>query len=226
LATILKLNYRRSQLVVRGLLLVLGPLTIGAIASCGGAQRGALPKPMKVDVAPGAVIVDILGAGRPEHYWQYQVQPSAGVVRTVLKTEFKDYTEETLPTAYQQPAGAGACTEHKSVPSPDGRFVAQCESDGLQINYRLTSTIAYTWKSGRDIRGIAWSPNSRSLAVLSTSERLGKAPIELLSALSGHPVPHNTVFLSFIDFEASSVTEYRIQEDVVSAFCRILDWSL
>jgi hypothetical protein len=197
------------------------------MTSSASTSQGSTPKLMTVDVAPGSILIDILEAGRPEHYSQYKVQPSSGALRTVLKTEFADYTKENIPTTYQHPAGAGGCNEHPLVPSPDGTFVAQCKSDGLEIKDRSTSTTIYKWKTGewRDIRGITWSPSSRSLAVLNTSEHLGKTPLELLSALSGHPVPHNTVFLDLINFESTSVTEYRIQENVVSAFCRILDWS-
>ncbi|OLD82777.1 MAG: hypothetical protein AUF67_02845 [Acidobacteria bacterium 13_1_20CM_58_21] len=42
------------------------------------------------------------------------------------------------------------------------------------------------------VRGIAWSPDSKAVAVLKESERRGYGPLELVSALSGHPVPYNS----------------------------------
>lgn len=186
------------------------------------------------NVAPGTITVDILESGRPEHYWQSQVQPSSGTVRDVLTTEFRDYSEERIPTSVQEPAGAGGCSEKRNLAtSPDGQFVAKCESEGrsvsdhFQIKDSATSTTLYSWKTDdwREILGFAWSPNSHSVAVLNMSEYYGKSPVELLSALSGHPVPHNTIFLDVIDLQKGRATEYVIKRNVISAFCRILSWS-
>ena len=52
-----------------------------------------------------------------------------------------------------------------------------------------------------------------------------KKPLELLSALSGHPVPHDTVFLDIMDVQTRKVVEYAVRKDVVSSFTRILKWS-
>lgn len=40
------------------------------------------------------------------------------------------------------------------------------------------------------IASLAWSPDSRYLAVLAVRERIGKSPLALLAALAGHPVQH------------------------------------
>ena len=45
-------------------------------------------------VAPGVILVDILKSGRPESYWQYEVQPTAGLVRKV-KACARPETQET-----------------------------------------------------------------------------------------------------------------------------------
>ena len=42
------------------------------------------------------------------------------------------------------------------------------------------------------IDGIAWAPDSRSIAVLVQGERYGKGPFDLLSALTGHPAPYTS----------------------------------
>lgn len=77
----------------------------------------------------------------------------------------------------------------------------------------------------RGIRGFAWAPNSGSVAILSVSSYIGKRPQELLAALSGHPVPHDTVFLDVFNVRTGQVTEYTIRSNVVSSFTRILNWS-
>jgi hypothetical protein len=56
-------------------------------------------------------------------------------------------------------------------------------------------------------------------------DHVGKSPLELLSALSGHPVPHDTVFLDIMDVQTRKVVEYVVRKDVVSSFTRILKWS-
>jgi len=42
------------------------------------------------------------------------------------------------------------------------------------------------------VEGIAWSPDSRYLALLTAQEHWGVSPLELLTAVAGHPVPHNS----------------------------------
>ena len=227
-------KYRRLSMIGGGLLLGIVLIIAGEAISFWKSLPLHVQQAMEIDSAPGIVLVDILEGGQPEHYWQSQVQPSSGTVRDVLTAEFRDYSEEKIPTSFQEPAGAGGCKDISvSASSPDGKFVAQCESDyqwesdHLQIKDSTTSATLYSWKTDerREIRGFAWSPNSNSIAVLNTSEYYGKSPVELLSALSGHPVPHNTVFLDVIDLQKRSATEYLIKQNVISAFCRILSWS-
>jgi hypothetical protein len=38
-------------------------------------------------------------------------------------------------------------------------------------------------------------------------------------------VPHDTVFLDFLDIRTKTVTEYLIKENVPYSFTRILNWS-
>jgi len=87
-----------------------------------------------------------------------------------------------------------------------------------------TGATVSQWKRSRGIRGFAWAPNSRSIAVLNTANHIGLSPLELLSALSGHPVPHDTVFLDIVDVQTKKVAEYVVRKDVVSSFTRILKW--
>jgi hypothetical protein len=189
---------------------------------------------LSVDVAPGILLIDVLEGGRPEHYWQYELQPATGTIRTVQQMTFADYTHEDIPRTFQKPAGAiGACEQKPTrvAPSPDGAFQAHCTTSNYADALEIYSSGAgggrvAEWKiKERGIRGFAWSANSQSIAILNVTSYSGKTPLELLSALSGHPVPHDKVLLDIFELRTGHVTEYVIRDNVVSSFTRILNWS-
>ncbi len=155
--------------------------------------------------------------------------PRRGLVRIVKQEKFQNYAHEDIPHTFQQPAGAiGACAERPEASSLDGRYLARCSgSADFEVVDTKTAATLYHWKPNewRGIRGFAWAPNSHSIAILNYSEYYGKSPLELLSGLSGHPVPHDTVFLDVIDVRTASVTEYLVRKNVVYSFTRILKWS-
>jgi hypothetical protein len=185
------------------------------------------------DVAPGVILTDVLEGGQPRHYWQYEVRPATGSVRMVKEQEIQNIYTQHIPETFQWPTGAiEACAKKPEANSPDRKYVARCMTskketeEFLVVDDKSGVTVCH-WKpqDSRGIRGFAWSPNSRSIAVLNTSNHVGKSPLELLSALSGHPVPHDTVFLDIMDVQTRRVVEYVVRKDVVSSFTRILKWS-
>jgi hypothetical protein len=136
------------------------------------------------DVAPGTILLDILESGHPEHYWQYEVQPTAGLVRRVKEQDFRDYAHEDIPHVFLQPAGAiERCRSDPKAGSPDGKFVAYCMSDGIFITDKKNGATLYQWKmqEWRGIRGFAWASNSQGVAILNVSSYYGKSPVEQLS---------------------------------------------
>jgi hypothetical protein len=186
---------------------------------------------LSADVAPGAVLIDVLESGRPEHYWQYEVRPATGWSHKIKDEEFQDYKHENVPHVFQQPSGAiEACAKNPEASSLDGGLLAYCSGSGTDeffVTYKTTAQMLYHWRPAepRRIRGFAWAPNSRSVAFLNVSSYWGKNPLELLGGLSGHPVPHDTIFLDVFDVRATTVTEYLIRANVPYSFTRILDWS-
>jgi len=181
------------------------------------------------DVAPGTLTIDILEGGRPEHYWQYEVQPGSGAVRIVKDATFSDPQHEDIPHTFQQPTGAIEAREKnpQSV-SPDGVFTASCATtlaDELSITETRTGGLLHQWKARRKIDGFAWAPNSRSVAILNKSSEIGKNPADLPALAAGHPVPHDTIFLDVLDVRNGTTTEYRLRADVIYSFTRILSWS-
>ena len=186
---------------------------------------------LNADVAPGVVLIDVLEAGRPEHYWQYEVRPATGLVRQTKEEAFLDSIHEDIPHVFEQPTGAiETCTKTPEADSLDGNYSAYCSksnSDEFFVINKKTGETLYQWKPKywRGIKGFAWGPNSRSVAFLNISSYYGKSPLELLSGLSGHPVPHDAVFLNILDMHTGKVTEYTVRRNVVSSFTRILQWS-
>ncbi|MGB7028265.1 MAG: hypothetical protein WBD72_13325, partial [Candidatus Acidiferrum sp.] len=80
-----------SANVGRPLLKVLFLVLSIVVAGCSNSQTENITHQtvLSSDVAPGVVLLDILEAGRPEHYWQYEVQPTGGLVREVKEERFQ-----------------------------------------------------------------------------------------------------------------------------------------
>jgi hypothetical protein len=215
---------KNSSLVFRVSALLLISLFVG----CSGSQtKGPVQTLLSADVAPGVVLVDVLEGGQPEHYWQYQVRPSTGVVRLVREETFQDYKHRDIPRDFSRPTGViETCTKNPQASSPNGDYLAYCKAGSSSEFYvtHETTQILQDWRSERGIRGFAWAHNSNSVAILTVSSYTGMHPSELLSLLSGHPVPHDSVFLEVLDIRTGKVTEYVVRRNVVSSFTRILSW--
>lgn len=66
----------------------------------------------------------------------------------------------------------------------------------------------------RTIEDIAWIPSSEYIAILSSTSRWGLWPWELLLAFSGHPVPHDTFYLSIYDIKGNELLTKEIISNV------------
>lgn len=197
------------------------------LLSCSGSQTERSKTVVSADAPPGAVLVDVLEGGQPEHYWQYKVQPAVGVVSLVREEIFEDYKHRDVPRTFSRPAGSVPnCSKTPGATSPNGTYQAYCSGDSSEDFYVADNAgrNLHHW-SGKEIRGFAWAPNSLSVAILAVSGHAGMSPRELLSFISGHPVPHDTVFLELLDIRSGKITEYVVRRDVISSFTRILNWS-
>ena len=208
---------------------------IALVAGLCGCGRTADRELKQEGVAPadGTIIVDILQSGSPEFYWHYALRPSEGTVARISQQRFASRKEESMPRTYMQPAGAiFACMDRPQAVSPDGAFVATCEGrlngpNSFIVLERGSSREILRWTPPqyRGFHGFAWSPDSKSVALLNTTEYYGKSPLELLSGLSGHPVPHHTVYVDLFEVRDWRRTEYLVRDEVINAFTRILDWT-
>ncbi len=92
------------------------------------------------------------------------------------------------------------CTKSVEVPAPTNELIAVC-STRYGTKELLISVMKHgsneqirQWspEQGWRVSGLAWSADSRSIAVLLEKERFDLGPLGLLSAASGHPIPLNT----------------------------------
>ncbi len=215
-----------------------------ATAGCGAQHAPTSPQRVVAgDVASGKILVDILDSRWHEHYYQYEIRPANGSVALTREETFNDYQHEQIPHEYRQPTGAidDCLLKKPAAKSPDGKYVAGCKEESLrngQFSFKYfqiffiteaeTGKELFHWKldDWRRIHGFSWSPNSQSVALLNSTQVFGKGPFETIWAWAGHPVPHDTVYLSVIPVSTLQPVEYRIRGDVLYAFTRILDWSL
>lgn len=71
------------------------------------------------------------------------------------------------------------------------------------------------------LRALAWSPDSTRLAVLKSTSR-GKFSFKnMLSAVSGHPVPYDTYFLDIYNLDGKIVAQTKLIEDVRASWGEI-----
>ncbi len=198
-------------------------------------QKSASPQAAAVaEWAPGTILIEV---SDPRHYWQYEVQPQTGSVRLVKEQQLKGDSSDEMPKTFQQPAGAiQHCDKAPQATSPNGSYIAECrvlrkkDHSPLRDQFVLTeagSASSYPWnpEEWRGIHGLAWSANSRHVAILNCSEHYSKSPVGVLSGMSGHPIPSSTVFLDIIDVRTGRVTEYMLRKNVKYVFTRILRWS-
>ena len=184
---------------------------------------------------PGLILVEVRGidvskSGQPKIYYEYEVQPATGTVRIVKEERFQDYKQDDVSSSYGPTGAIEGCRNDPQASSLDQEYLAYCrrgEADEFFVDDKKTAHSLYHGTLGdrREIRGFGWAPNSRSVAFLNSSSRWGKTPMELFSALSGHPVPHDTVFLTIFNVGTGQMTEYLIRKDIPSALTRILKWS-
>jgi len=135
--------------------------------------------------------------------WVYEVNPKDGAV--ALATSEQLDPSASLNIDVPNGAHISSCShEEFSIRSPNGRYAAVCTNQGSTGSGGTYSVVIVDSASGRttknipvqnfsNVGGIAWSPDSNAVTVLKESERTGYGPLEVLAALSGHPVPYDTV---------------------------------
>lgn len=112
--------------------------------------------------------------------------------------------------------------------SPDKRFVLvgledpSFESMTSATLFRTAdSTVISQVKSEGLIHDSQWSPDSSSVAILESTERMSKTPWGLFAALSGHPVQLQTFYVRFIDSGSHNEKRVKVTTDIENAVAEL-----
>jgi len=205
---------------------------VGLLSMSLGCEHGPPQKHPVVgsDIAPGNIIIEVTSPKTGgDKFWRYQVMPSRG---QAIQVQAGRQTSGRWDTAAVS-SGQVDCSHESVAVSPNQKFLARCfgELPGRSAQFTVTTTavdkVVFRWRPAnwRAIDGFVWFPTSRSIALLTHSEKHGTGLVELLWAGAGHPVPHDTFYLDVVDIEEGRSYEYVIRYDVLTGSGRILNWS-
>lgn len=190
----------------------------------------------------GVVLLGVAeGGATPDVYRQYQVELTQGRILLVQKFKIRGPYDHAMELPHRLGAEMRDCGHSPLLPSPDSRYTALCFQRTAEKPTRFSTQIfnndfevvdaasqrkALTERlpDDRSIAGMFWSPDSRALAVLSTSRRTGLGLLDLLSAVTGHPVPELTIYLDTYDIQSRRHAEFLVRRDAEYGSARILDW--
>jgi hypothetical protein len=137
----------------------------------------------------------------------YRIDVSEG---RVLELENKSLSsEEFANPPWSAASGAhidtGSSYNFAGIASPDAQYVAVSSGDvalhsnaarQVPIVVERSSDHAEVFRASIPprfyVRGVTWSPDSRAVALLLSSERVGFGPLDILSAFSGHPIQYKS----------------------------------
>ena len=127
--------------------------------------------------------------------WQEKYQGEAKTLKGLLKrgetfTRVAFNKDKTLVALARAVDGDLVATEVVVLAWPDLKSILQ---------KKLTES--------RFIDDLAWQSGSPSLFVLQRTERTGLWPWELLAAVAGHPIPHNSLYLARLDVPTAILSE-------------------
>jgi hypothetical protein len=137
----------------------------------------------------------------------YQIDVNEGWVlelenKSLSLEEFEDPPWRALPGGHIDTRGSHTFA---GIASPDGQYVAVSSGDGAyQSNGAGQVPIVVERSSDHTevfqtsippryyVRGVTWSPDSKAVALLLSSERFGFGPLDILSAFAGHPIQYES----------------------------------
>lgn len=113
----------------------------------------------------------------------------------------------------------GECAKYTF--SPDGRFVAfsfrwniTLNNDILLIMDLYTNEIFFKKEIFKNIESIAWSSDSKWLAILGTYTELGKGLLKSWFKVTGHGIPYDDFYIILINLQDDISIQYLLQKKV------------
>ena len=111
--------------------------------------------------------------------------------------------------------------------SPDGKLIAFYQPSTATFKPNLLvmgvprGEVVFTKGFERNINDVAWGLDSKSVAILNSSVRIGLVPHELLFACSGHPVGHNTFYIDVINIDTGESKDFPVVRNIISGWGQV-----
>ena len=181
---------------------------------------------------PGAIGITIKNESNAWYYTIYRgyvarvdslPKPPAEAA-SVLKLTLRFPDELPMPVGYvywgpylKSPDGV-----HVAVSTAEARHTAGAR--GLVIVQQSTKKVSLVWngRENRYIESLAWSQDSRFIAILRSSSRTGYRPSDLVALASGHGVPYMTYYLDVLDLDGNTLAQTKLASDVRGSWAWIV----
>lgn len=160
-----------------------------------------------------------------DDYWQYEVVPTLGEVRSLETGRVKYPRPATM-----HPRVRMTCWKELQVPSPDGQARLICRENNRgtdQLEVIAHGRTPFVWPPGerRMVQALAWSEDSRFLAILNASSARRGGLLDMMLGGAGHPIWMHTAYLDLVEISSSTVYEYRLQGDLFDVVGQIVSWA-
>ncbi len=209
-----------------------------AFSNCGGVQPRASSFP-KNELFRGTIGVVILEKQLGnERKLSFEVRLNEGQILPVKQEDLgDDYEGPRFDVPPTSSGGIGNCYRSPRLASPDKKLLAYCEGPPLGISNGTTpdTVIVVDEKESEVLRmaipletrmvSFCWAPDSNSIAVLTASRHTGFGPLDILAALTGHPVPYMSFAIELFQMNGPKMHIPTFLENTRYGFGSLLNWS-
>lgn len=167
-----------------------------------------------------------------EEYRVYSLDLAAGRIEIQQARRFASARDEVIQRAQSPGAHIDRCDQNSPlVYSPNGRYVASCSTTGPDTVVIRAVGVSNDevckvplWRSHR-VSGIVWSPRSDAITILERGSRVGWGPADMLSFVSGHPVPYNWFAVGVQNISCSDMLSINyIGREFRYGWANIIEW--
>ena len=181
---------------------------------------------------PGTIGVTVKNHSNAWYYTLYRGKLQRVNSLPKPPAEAASVLKETLRFPDQLPKPQSYVYWGPYLQSPDGVYFAvsiapvrdTAGGRGLVIIERFTQQVNLVLNDTRQryIDALAWSPDSRFIAILRSSYRTGYGPGDLIALASGHGVPYMTYYLEVTDLNGTVVAQTKLASEVRGSWAWIV----
>ena len=174
----------------------------------------------------GEIVLDLIQPGDVHNL--FIASPGTGQVSRTPNDNVSSFGHDSSNKNY-------TCYLRPTLSSPNRNFIAGCS--GSPVPSRIQSSpdiflIAPTNSKpepcqgfrGKKIVGFVWSPDSKAIAVLSSTTQVSYNPRYWLYALSGHPMQYESYYLNVIEPRTRKVVSFEIPFQTSFGRAQMLEW--